>query len=196
MNRTENGWAAPERIDFGEEFKYRCSHPSLATNGNLYFQAPPVGDGSADIYFSRYENGRYSKPEKLSSTVNSKYHDCHPYIAPDESYLIFDCNISTDSSIGGEDLNICFRDRNCEWMEAQNLGKKVNSKYDDRRPFVTFDGKYFFFVSFRTELPQLPEKQIALSEIHKLVFGPENGSSDFYWINADFIEELMPKNAK
>ncbi|MCK5148631.1 hypothetical protein KAR48_17890 [bacterium] len=40
---------------------------------------------------SRYENGRYSLPEKLSNAINAPF-AAHPYIAPDESYLIFDSN--------------------------------------------------------------------------------------------------------
>jgi len=87
------------------------------------------------------KDGKYTKPVKLSNAINDE--GCfRPYIAPDESYIIFDRRKS-DNNIGNknkEDLYISFRDRNSEWTKAQNMGISINTEYRDKRPFVSFDG--------------------------------------------------------
>ncbi len=200
IEKKNGDWTGPVEIDFGKNSPFPGgAYPSIAANGNLYFfSSVKKGDvrSSADLYRSEFKNGKYLSPVKLSIAVNTtEFHECHPYISPDEGYIIFDSS-QKEKSFGGDDLFISFRDQNGKWMKARNLSNKVNSKYDDRRPFVTFDGKYFFFVSFRTGLPQLPEKKIKLTDINNLINGPKNGMSDFYWVDTKVIDELKPDHLK
>ena len=64
----------------------------------------------------------YSLPEKLSDAVNDE--GCfRPYIAPDESYIIFDREES-DKNIGNhdeEDLYISFRGKDGSWTGAKRI---------------------------------------------------------------------------
>ena len=195
--KTVEGWSEPKKIEFEKDYNGNGGlYPTVAANGNLYFQdwlKSSPEPNSSDIYMAKYENGKYLKPERLGDAINtSQYHECHPHIAPDESYIIFDAD--RPDGLGKDDLYISFRDKNGQWMKAQNMGDRINTQYDDRRAFVTLDGKYFFFVSFKSELSQLPNRTMTSSEIQRLVNGPKNGSSDFYWIDAKIIEEFRPKN--
>ncbi len=201
MNRTDDGWETPKRIDFGEEFPHPCSQTSIAGNGSLYFQCnlggpENSGQGNADIYMAEYSNGEYLTPVKLSSAVNSSVHECHPYIAPDESYLIFD-GCRPEQNYGNFDLYISFRDQNGEWSKAINMGPKVNSPRDERRSFVSFDGKYLFF-NGRIEdgASALPDQPVSLKEFQDFTNSAGNGRMDIYWVDAKVIEELRLESLK
>jgi len=173
---------------------------SVASNGNLYFTVQDKnieGPYNYFIHMSCYENGKYTKPVKLSNAINDE--GCfRPYIAPDESYIIFDRRKS-DNNIGNknkEDLYISFRDRNSEWTKAQNMGISINTEYRDKRPFVSFDGKYLFFASNRIENSEPPNGPLTLKELRQLTSVPANGCEHIYWVDAKVIEELRPDELK
>lgn len=190
---TNNGqWGVPQKIDFGGEYKGFGTFPSVAANGNMYFNATIDRDVS-DIYYSKYENGRYSTPERLSDNVNSDNRDFHPYIAPDESYILFDSNRDEDSK-GHQDIFISFRSDSGEWGKAINIGDKVNTANSELRPYVTFDGKYLFFISMRTIQNEFPDNPMTYEQVGELINSPGNGLQDIYWIEADFINELKAKS--
>jgi Tol biopolymer transport system component len=93
-----------------------------------------------------------------------------PCIAPDESYLIY-CSKTLDG-FGGYDLYITFRIPNGSWTEPINMGEGINSSGFDWIPFITSDGKYFFFNSDRS------------------------GNGDVYWVDTKIIETLKPDELK
>ncbi len=198
VDKTGDKWGVPQKIDFSVKgFKLTSiTYPSNVSSGNLYLQIHPGGSGSADIYMSENKSGNYSIPVKLSSAVNSSSHDCHPFIAQDESYLIFDRYVKDGGGYGEVDLYISFRDKNGEWTKAQNMGPKINTEFSDRRAFVTFDGKYLFFASDRRNETQITAKSKNAEELQKLVYGPGNGHEDVYWMDAGLIEELQPEHLK
>jgi ankyrin repeat protein len=161
VERTGEGWSEPRPVgppfDNGNIFGF-----SLTEDGTIYFT-----DGGAgfDIYRSKRVAGRYAKPEKLGPAVNSEAAEDEPFIAPDESYLIF--KSMRPGGFGGADLYISFLTEDGSWTEALNLGSNINTPSAERFPTVTRDGEYFFFGSDR------------------------NGNrGDIYWVASAFIEEI------
>jgi len=149
---------------------YDESFASEANNGNLYFfSRRPGGEGKSDLYMCVYQNGVYSEPLNLRE-LNTEFHEWDPYIAPDESYLIF-CS-TKPGGLGGDDFYVSFRDRNNQWTDALNMGDLINSPRSDNRPYVTNDGRYFFYTSSR------------------------RGNRDIYWVDAKILCELKPKEKK
>ena len=57
-------------------------------------------------------------------------------------------------------------------------------------PYVTRDGRYFFFSSTR---PLGDDVTLSYDLIRRLYYEPMNGSGDIYWVDASFIEELRPE---
>ena len=117
------------------------------------------------------KNGRYDKIENLGPNVNTKYDEGDAFIAPDESYIIV-CGMGRPDCIGSGDLYISFREEDGDWIKYKNMGKKINSHFSDYCPYVSPNGKYFFFTSRRT------------------------GDDDIYWVDAKVIEELRPAHLK
>jgi hypothetical protein len=150
MDRTEQGWSEPRLIDGGPNTKEMHWQFSVAANGSIYFNSgDPGGHGRGDIYVSRLVEGRYATPENLGGVVNSEYDEEQPFIAPDESYIIFG-RYGTPDAIGGVDLYISFRDSEGRWTEPLNMGEPINSRSHEICPIVTHDGEYLFFNSFRS----------------------------------------------
>ena len=117
-----------------------------------------------DIYCSKFVNGSYGEPENLGGSINSKGYESYPFIAPDESYLIFSGAKRADS-FGDGDLFISYRDNHGSWTKAVNLGKTVNDEHDNRFPMIGRDGKFLFFVSDESQ----------------------NGLGEVYWVGVEGI---------
>ena len=139
--KTETGWSDPQRLS--EPLKdWDMMFITEANNRNLYFTSPKMGGESGELYFAKWENGTYNIPERLSTqTINKFWHQAHPFIAPDESYLIFDASVSNTSD---SDFYISFRDTNGTWGNAESI-EAVNTSAHEGIAFVSRDGKYFFF---------------------------------------------------
>gem|GEM_PF-4690420 len=116
---------------------------SLASDATLYFTSDrSSGFGQQDIYRSTPVGGEYSSLEHLGSPINTLYNDASPYIAPDQSYLIFESN--QPGGYGQVDLYISsFEDG--IWTDPVNLGPEINTEQIDDAAGVSPDGKYLFF---------------------------------------------------
>lgn len=173
VERTSDGWTEPKRLNSNVNSGRSSSCGSVAANGSLYFTRRDV-DRSTDMFCSRLVGGTYDAPEKLTE-INSSTPDHSPFVAPDESYLIFS---SFRGGYGRSDLFISFREDDGTWSEPRNMGSTINSAYKDEYPYVTADGKYLFFNSNRpSRLNQKPIK---------------DGPGNIYWIDADIIDEMRP----
>ncbi len=173
----------PLNSDFNEDY------PTLSRSNKLYFSSNR--DGNYDIYVSHFSEKGFTEPQRLDSTINTNYFEGHPFIAADESYLIFSSD--RPGELGQGDLYISFRGQENEWLELINMGDKINSSFHDVAPYVSPDGQYLFFCSFRPNPQPTVGKRLTLGEIQAILDGPGNGRGDIYWISAKIIEELRPK---
>lgn len=138
-------WSAPENFTAinSDSNEY---YISFTKTGDLYFgSSRPGGFGQEDIYVSRLENEVYTTPENLGKAVNSTKAEFDPFISADEKLIIF-ASSKRDDSIGGTDL-YCSKFENGQWTESANLGKGINTSTRDFCPYISPDGKYFFFSS-------------------------------------------------
>ncbi|MCP4723938.1 MAG: hypothetical protein GY863_02820 [bacterium] len=190
IERTGNGWSDPVNIGAPVNTVNGELNQTLAANGNIYYQYFEERGLSSDIYFSRYQNGQYSTPIRLDNGINTDHNEASPFIAPDESYLMFHSN--RPGTLGSMDIYISFRQEDGSWGEPINMGEPVNSPAPDNIPYVTPDGKYFFFSSYRTLDPgQFKGK--TYNELLDLYKKPQNGYMTIFWMDAGFIEGLRNK---
>jgi Tol biopolymer transport system component len=194
VKRTDTGWGEPKNLGppINSE-KSSNAYPSFTKNDNLYFSSVHEGSMNNDyIYMSKFVEGRYTEPHNLGDAINSELPDVDPFIAPDESYLIF-FRINDRT---GADLYISFKNKDGSWTKATNMGEKINSTAREICPRVTPDGKYFFFSSNRRIHKPFSEVPITYEEKIKILNSPGNGSYDIYWVDAKVIEILKPKEIK
>ncbi|MCP5101786.1 MAG: hypothetical protein GY950_00320 [bacterium] len=136
-------------------------YTSITREGTLYFSIFETHGSPGDIYRSRLKNGHYTAPERIKNSVSTRFNEHDPFVAPDESYLIFTSN--RPGGYGRGDLYISFRSPGGTWTEPKNMGKTINSTGYDFCPLLSPDGKYLFFT-----------RNI-------------NRNGDIYWVDAKII---------
>ncbi len=143
------GWSIP--INAGELINTEKNeyYMSFTDSGTMYFSSNTAAetgrDHDFDIYASKRILGVFQKPEKLNEAVNTMAYEADVFVAPDESYIIF-C-ASRKGGLGQGDLYISFKKDDGSWSKSKNMGKPINTRNHELCPFVTKDGKYFFYTS-------------------------------------------------
>jgi hypothetical protein len=165
-DRIGDGWT--ERKSLGPMFDrkdFGIMRLSASAQGSYVFDDYI----SSKMRISMLKNGKRQAPKFLNKDINSGKWTAHPFIAPDESYLIWDSE--REGGYGGTDFYISFRQKDGAWGSAINMGDKINSDKEDSYASVTSDGKYIIF--------------------NRKMDGKDN--IDIYWVDAQIIETLRPK---
>lgn len=187
--RTPSGWSAPINAGPGVNTSGNEFFPSVTVEGTLYFTRADTTDGKQYIYRSAWDGEKFEEAERLPKQVNCGVTRFNAFVAPDESYVIVPAFGRSDS-FGGADYYIVFRNQQEQWSQPQNMGPDVNSKARaEWSPYVSPDGRYFFFMSNR-----IPEnkrtKKMTYSFFDSLQTHPLNGTSNTYWMKAEVIDSL------
>ena len=170
--RTEDGWS--EMKSLGPAFEdIRIMGIRASAKGTLVL-GERTTNGNGILRYSRLIDGKREDPKPLPIEINTGKWNAHPYIAPDESYIMWDGE--RESGYGSADLYISFRRPDGSWGEAINLGDKVNTEAEEGGAKITPDGKYLFF-----------------NRMVPKAGGDGDRQSDLYWIDAQIIEALRPK---
>lgn len=194
MDRVGDGWGEARRLGTPVNTPGKEYFPSITRDGTLYYTAEGPEPGTEAIYRSRRIDGGYAEPELLPESVNCGKSRFNAFVAPDESYLIVPV-WGRDDSLGSVDYYIVFRNAEDEWSEPVNLGPKINTKSGrEYAPYVSPDGKYFFFMATRAPADaDTPQGGFSAEYLADAYARPENGNSDTYWVDAAFIEALRPE---
>lgn len=140
-----------------------------STTGNLYITSMEKNAKMEDggVYYSKAEGEDYKEVSRMGNAINFRGKwIAHPYIAPDESYIIYD---GKESGFGENDLYISFN-VNGSWSKAYNLGPEINTELTEMCASVSPDGKYLFF------------------------YRGDDESGNIYWIDFRPIKERMLNN--
>ena len=142
--KLDNGWSQPIPLEspFADRF---VMYLTSSENGNLYFTSMEEDDKMEDgaIYHVNNKNGSYESINRMGDAVNFQGKlIAHPFIAPDESYIIYDGE--QESGFGESDLYISFN-INGTWTQGYNLGPKINTEQTEMCASVSPDGEYLFF---------------------------------------------------
>jgi len=150
--RIGDKWSEPRNIGKPINTKFWESQPCFSSDGRtLYFVSDrPGGYGNSDIWKSKLQdNGRWSEPENIGDSVNTKYDEASPFIHYDNKTLYFSSN--GHSGLGQQDLFISRLNENGRWGKPQNLGYPINTFNDETGLFVSREGNNAFYASDRNE---------------------------------------------
>jgi Tol biopolymer transport system component len=191
VERKGSGWSEPKSVGAPVNSNGNEWYPTLASDGTLYFGSDRAGGkGRTDIYRSRLVEGRYTEPENLGEAINTEFDEFEPYVAPDQSYLIF--MAARRDGRGASDLYVSYR-RAGEWTKATNLGDKINSSGSEYSPKLSPDGRYFFWTSTRGFGASPQPKRLIYTELLQKLRSPRNGLGDIYQIDIDALN-LKPEH--
>lgn len=174
LQKTESGWSELQKLEppiVSNDSMY-IMRLSESANGTYYFDTYKENDSTFPIRYSRLINGKHEEPKALPKTINTGTFLSHPFIAPDESYLLFDAE--RENGFGESDIYISFKQKNGTWGDGINLGDKINTNAWEASASLTPDGKYLFF-----------SRNVGSDNFENV---------DIFWIDAHVIEALRPKN--
>ena len=169
VERTNDGWSELKSLGMPLE-DILIMRPSVSSRKTIYFDTFSPGL-DVPVRYSRMIDGKYEEPKLLGEQFGIGKYNAHPFIAPDESYIIWDSR--REGGEGSSDLYISYQAEDGSWSPAINLGEKINTADAENYPTVSPDGKYLFF-DRRTGSGN--NRQVAI-----------------YWVNAQFIEGLRPQ---
>ena len=165
IERTPTGWSKLKSLGAPYD-SIPIMRLTASSKGTLVFDEA-TRDGSGLLRYSRLINGKREAPKPFGPNINSGKWTAHPFIAPDESYIIWDSE--REGGFGDSDMYISFRQPDGSWGPAINFGDKINTDGEDGGGYVTPDGKYL------TYCPRC------------------NPPYDRMWVDAKIIETLRPK---
>lgn len=100
-----------------------------------------------DLYYSQFDGTSWSEPQSLGEKINRPDSwESQPSLSSDGKVLFF-ASDRTAGSYGGTDIWMSERDANGEWQTPVNLGPIINTKANERSPFLHTDSKTLYFSS-------------------------------------------------
>lgn len=168
--RTKDGWSEVKTLDlpFNDGYIMRMSS---SNKGTLYFDSYVKDQPNFPIRYARKVGGKYQMPQALSENINQGKNVNHPFVAPDESYIIWDA--VREGGHGSSDIYISFKQKDGTWGRAMSLGDKINTSAWEAAATVSPDGKYIFF--------------------NRNIGSDKYENVDIMWVSASIIDELRTK---
>jgi outer membrane protein OmpA-like peptidoglycan-associated protein len=194
--KGENGeeWTEFESLPEPIESSYWQAANSITNDGKAIFFSSDrpggIGDfhkkneyfhgsywGNIDIYVSvKDDKGNWGEPINVGNNINTPYADKDPFIHPDGKTLFF----SSDGHNGFGNLDVYYSRRLSdtswtEWSEPVNLGKDVNTIFDDWGYKISLGGDVAYFAKeednknniYSIKIPKVTDAVAVLSGIVK-----------------------------
>lgn len=146
--KTKNGWSEAENIGPIVNTDFWESSPSLSPDKrDLYFSSNQAGTyGGKDIFVThRGSNGKWSRPENLGPTINTKGDESCSFMYADNQTLFFNSN--GHPGYGKTDLFFSKKLTDTTWSIPENLGYPINTIDEEGSLIVAADGKTAYYAS-------------------------------------------------
>jgi hypothetical protein len=147
-------WETPVYAENGLNDDF-AMYITVSDSGNIYFTGLDSSN-SVGIYVINLVGGIYQSAEFTG------VYGAHPYISPDESYMLL------DKGLGTSDYIYISLNNNGDWTYPTKLGEDVNQPGAIQIcASVTPDGRYFFFSRFI------------------------DGRGDIFWVEGEYLTEYL-----
>jgi outer membrane protein OmpA-like peptidoglycan-associated protein len=131
--------------------QYNEGGPSItADNRFMVFticeRNPKTGAQNCDLYYTTYEYGVWNGIRPMPEGINRpESWESQPTISPNGDILYFTSD--RKGGYGGLDLYRSTKDANGNWGVPENLGAAVNTKKNEKSPFIHPDSESLYFAS-------------------------------------------------
>ena len=147
VSYQENGqWSAAKNL--GEPLNTPTHDACAALSGSakqMIIYRTSADGLSGDLYLTEAAGGGWGEPRKLGPEVNTPHKELSACFSPDGNSIVFSSD--RPGGLGGKDLYRVVKLPNDKWSLPSNLGKQVNTKYDEDAPFISADGSTLYFSS-------------------------------------------------
>jgi hexosaminidase len=140
VERHARGWGEPRRLPPPISSPQSDYHPTVSASGTLCFAS--TRSGNPDLFCARWEHDHFAAPEAIAA-LNTEHQEWDPFLAPDESYLIFKSD--RPGGLGGLDGYIAFRSLAGGWGPARLIPPPVSTSGGDDVGDISPDGRFLLF---------------------------------------------------
>jgi Tol biopolymer transport system component len=162
VDRLEDSWSRAIELDSPINDN-KVFFPNQAKNGDLYY----FNISAFKTYYAPNRHGRFPETKQLAIEFGD-----HAFISPNQDYLVVTGRNREDESRKDRDIYVYFKTQDGTWTQPVNLGKTINSDFNEKGPRISHDGKYLFFGRDERD--------------------GERGFGDIYWVSTKLIENLKP----
>jgi hypothetical protein len=142
--KIEGKWSEPNNITPQIESDGDVVPTCLSADGKELYLVKGEGN-NRDVYISRLVNGVWTKMERLNDNVNSNRAESHASISSDGKTLYFTSN--RRGGVGELDIWKSERLSSGDWGPAVNLGRAINTEFDEESPYLTGNDTVLVFSS-------------------------------------------------
>ena len=137
-------WSTIESINPSSNTSKKDVLMDFSDDGSVMMYLKYFDKNASDLYADTFSNDIESKIVRpYRSDFNAEKGDCYLFTFKD-SVMLFSSR--RPGGYGGYDLYYSIL-RDGRWTRGINLGKQINSSYDEVSPFLTKDGRTLFFSS-------------------------------------------------
>ena len=105
-----------------------------------------TGEQFCDLYYTTFTYGVWNGIRKFPEGINTDKHwESQPSITPNGDVLYFTSD--RPGGFGGLDIYRAYRSPNGEWDAPENLGPTVNTRKNEKSPFIHSDSESLYFAS-------------------------------------------------
>lgn len=145
---TRGRWTEPESLSKNINSDLNEGTCTISADGRkLIFTSCTgrQGYGSCDLYQSMRIGEEWTKPENLGPNVNSAEWESQPSLSADGRTLYFVSD--RRGGLGRRDIWVSSLNDKGEWTRAKNVGRPVNTVYDEISPFIHVNNRILYFAS-------------------------------------------------
>ena len=105
-----------------------------------------TGEQFCDLYYTTFTYGVWNGIRKFPEGINTDKHwESQPSITPNGDVLYFTSD--RPGGFGGLDIYRAYRSPDGEWDAPENLGPTVNTRKNEKSPFIHSDSESLYFAS-------------------------------------------------
>lgn len=116
----------------------------MNTDGTVMLLVRDI-EGNSDIYYSEFDGLNWSKAAELPGKINSLVNETYASFGENDETIYLISN--RQRSVGGKDIWKSKKLSNNTWEKPKNLGKEVNSEFDEETPVLCRKNQTLFFSS-------------------------------------------------
>ncbi len=162
VERSDSNWSEPVRLESPMNTEANENSLTFTVDGTVYFHSHRnEPEQNMDIYKTEYIDGRFSKPVKADTKINTNLYEAAPKVKKDGSVIAY---FSIDqNNFSNKSLMVNFKIKDGSWSDAVDVNVKLGLKNTDIQVFkFSPDGKYLFILD----------------------------AGDIYWVDSKVIEKI------
>ena len=145
---AQGNWQAPVSISSNINTEGNEGTSTISADGRTIIFTSCRGRGgygSCDLYISYKAGKEWSEPKNLGPVINSAAWESQPSLSADGRTLYFVSN--RPGGVGQNDIYVSHQEQEGNWQVPENLGKAINTPFDEVSPFIHANSQTLYFGS-------------------------------------------------